>query len=235
MQRKKTETNKKLNVMTRTPNVSYDFKRLTIPKKIVFGNNVSEKIATNIATFANPDVPTNLLDNKVKTLADAAKEAKSGDHQKVVAMHDAEKALETTLETEADYVDRIANGDTATILLAGFNATASQTQPAAKPGVVTGIKITVSQMQGAIHVESDPNKNIWAYLYFVSTTPNAIVFDGNQFSMQKNPAVISFITDTHRKVDFTNLPGGQPLYLTVIAMNAVGMGDYAAPVTFRTL
>jgi hypothetical protein len=221
--------------MVRTSSVARDFKKLPIPAKIVFANNVSQLMTTNSAKFNNPDVAILTLNGIITGLSKAAQEAESGDHQKVVAMHSAEKKLETALETEADYVDRISNGDVPTILLSGFKATASQTLPSVAPDAVTGIKITSSQQQGAIHVESDPNKNIWAYMYFVSTTANAIVMDGNQFNMQKNPAVISFITDTHRKIDFTNLPSGQSLCLTIIGINAAGIGAPTAPVTFRTL
>lgn len=221
--------------MNRTSSVSHDFKNLAIPEKIVFGNNVTSMMTTNAAKFTNPDVPITALGVAVTTLSGSAQAAEGGDHQKVVAMHVAEKKLEMLLETQANYVDRIANGDVATILLSGFKATASQTQPAVKPGVVTGIKITSSQQPGAIHVESDANNSVWAYLYLVATTANAIALDGNQFNLQKNPAVISFITDTHRKIDFTGLPSGQSLFLTIIALNTAGVGAPNAPVSFRTL
>ena len=221
--------------MIRTSSVARDFKKLGIPAKIVFANNVSQLMTTNAAKFNNPDVAITALNGLITALSGAAQAAEGGDHQKIVAMHTAEKKLETALETEADFVDRIANGDVPTILLSGFKATVSQTQPSVAPSVVTGIKITSSQQPGAIHVESDPNNSVWAYIYLVSTTANAISLDGGQFNFQKNPAVISFITDTHRKVDFTGLPSGQSLFLTIIALNTAGIGPANAPISFRTL
>lgn len=64
----------------------------------------------NAATFGTPDVPVATLLTINTALFDAAEEAKSGDFQKVAAMHEAEKVWDTTFTTEAGYVDRIANG-----------------------------------------------------------------------------------------------------------------------------
>ena len=43
--------------MTRKPAVSFDFKRLSIPQEIVFGQTVHDQMFANPAIFANPDVP----------------------------------------------------------------------------------------------------------------------------------------------------------------------------------
>ena len=63
----------------------------------------------------------------------------------------------------------------------------------------------------------------------------AIVLANGQYSVLNNANVISILNETHRKVDFSNLPSGQNLYLTIIAFNSAGAGAANAPVVFKTL
>lgn len=221
--------------MERTPSVSLEFKRLSIPEKAVFGQNVFDQMTENAATFPTPDVALATLQSKNDTLSDTAEAAEGGDHAKVAAMHNAEKDWDTTFDTEAYYVDRIANGDEATILLSGFHATKSETSPATIPVVPEVKEPKVNPLPGSIHVEVEYEKGVKNLLYFVSTTNTPVNLDGNKFSMAQNPDVIAFVTDNHRKVDINDLTSGTTLYVSVAAQNTAGIGAPSSPIAIKTL
>jgi len=222
--------------MIRTPGVSMDFKKITIADKIVFGNNVVVALAANVPTFAVPDVPLATLTALTTTLSNAAQAAAGGDHQKIATMHAAEKTWETTFGTEAKYVDRIANGTQATILLAGFVATSSQTTIAAVPAIAHISKgVANATMPGSIHVEVDFDATAKNYLCIVSSTNAPIVLNGNQFILANNPTVIAFISDSHRKFDFSGLPSRADVFVSVVAQNSTGSAAPSSPLSLRTL
>ena len=220
--------------MIRTPGVSLAFKSETPANKVIFGGNVYDLMTKNADKFSGPDVALDILQGKTTVFSDSIKEASSGDHQKITAMHDAEKDWDTTFDTQAKYVERITKGVASDILLSGFKPTAGSTQPAVKPGVVTGIKITSSQQPGGAHIACDALHGA-EFLYIVSVNVAAITMNNSQFTLSANPGVISFITDTHHKADFTGLTSGIPLYLTIIAFNTAGMGAIHAPISFKVL
>jgi len=222
--------------MERKPHVSLEFKRLSIPEKTVFGKNVYEQMLANAATFDNPDVKLDDLLAINTALFDAAEAAKTGDFAKVAAMHTAEKTWDATYTTEAHYVDRKANGQKDTILLSGFKATTSETKPAQKCAAATGIKAQANlTTAGAVHIECDVIPGAVAYVYIISTDQANLNFKNNQMDMGKNPSVVIAMVDTHRKVDFQELPGGTPLWLRIIGVNSVGLGEVSQPVGFKVL
>ncbi|MFC2093578.1 hypothetical protein ACFLSV_06730 [Bacteroidota bacterium] len=221
--------------MIRIPSVSLDFKRLSIPEKTVFGQNVFEQMTANAAIFVTPDVALATLQSKNDTLADTAEAAEGGDHAKVAAMHAAEKDWDTTFSTEADYVDRIANGNETIILQSGFHATKSETTPASIPDVPDVKEPKVNPLPGSIHVEVEYHQGVKNYLYFVSTSNTPINLENNEFSLAKNPDVVGFISDNHRKVDFNDLTSGATLYLSVAAQNTAGTGAPSSPIAIKTL
>ena len=192
-------------------------------------------MTANAVTFPTPDVALATLQTTNDTLSDTANAAESGDHAKVAAMHAAEKDWDTTFETEAHYVDRIANGDEATILLSGFQATKSETTPATIPGVPEVKEPKVNPIHGSIHVEVEYNQGVKNYLYFVSTSNTQVNLDGHKFTVAQNPDVIAFVTDSHRKVDINDLPSGTELYLSVAAQNTAGIGAPSSPIAIKTL
>jgi hypothetical protein len=221
--------------MIRTPSVSLEFKQLTIPEKTVFGQNVIDQLTANAVIFVTPDVPLATLQSKNDTLSDTAEAAEGGDHSKVSAMHEAERDWDTTFGTEADYVDRIANGNETIILQSGYSATKSETTPASIPDVPEVKEPKVNPLPGSIHVEAEYKQGVKNLLYFVSTSNTPINLENNEFSLTQNPDVVGFISDNHRKVDFNNLTSGATLYLSVAAQNTAGTGAPSSPVAIKTL
>jgi hypothetical protein len=221
--------------MIRTPSVSLLFKQLTIPEKVIFGQNVHDQITLNAVIFPTPDVPLATLLSKNDTLSDTAEAAESGDHAKVALMHAAERDWDTTFDTEAHYVDRIANGNEAIILQSGFQATKSETSPASIPHVPEVKEPKINSIPGSIHIEIEYQQGVKNYLYFVSTTNTPVNLDGNKFSVAQNPDVVVFITEHHRKVDINGLTSGTTLYLSVFAQNTAGISAPSSPIAIKTL
>ena len=221
--------------MIRKPSVSLDFKSLSIPEEIVFGQNVCDKMLANVLIFPTPDVPIATLQSVNDDLATAAHEAESGDHSKVAAMYDADKIWDTTFGTQADYVDRIANGSETIILQSGFHATKSETTPAAIPSALTVTEAKVNPLPGSVHVEVGFQQGVRNYLYFFSSSNTPINFENDEFSFAQNPDVVAFISNSHRKVDFNNLTSSVTLYLSVAAQNTAGIGVPTSPMAIKTL
>ena len=221
--------------MIRKPSVSLDFKRLSIPEETVFGKNVHDQMLANAVLFSTPDVPLATLLTVNSNLATAAQEAESGDHSKVAAMYAADKVWDTTFGTEADYVDRIANGDETIILKSGYRATKSETQPATIPASPVVTEAKLNALPGSVHVEVEFQQGVKNYLYFFSSDNTPINFENNEFSFVQNPGVVGFISDSHRKVDFYNLTSGATLYLSVAAQNNAGTSVPSYPIAIKTL
>lgn len=212
-----------------------EFKRLSIPEQIVFGQNVHDQMLANAAIFVTPDVPLATLLSVNDDMAAKAEAAESGDHAKVSAMHAADKVWDTTFGTQAEYVDRIANGDEATILLSGFQATKSETTPASIPHAPVVTELKVNSLPGSVHVEVEYQQGVKNYLYFFSSADSPVNLENNEFSLAQNPSVIGFISDNHRKVDFNNLTSGATLYLSVAAQNTAGISDPSVTMAIKTI
>lgn len=221
--------------MVRTPSVSMDFKRFSIPEEIVFGQNIIDQMTANAVIFTTPDVPLATMQTVNDNLADTAEDAESGDHAKVAAMHAADKEWDTTFGTQADYVDRIANGNETIILQSGFNATKSETTPASIPNAPVVTEAKVNALPGSVHVEVEYQQGVKNYLYFFSSSDSPIDLENHEFSLAQNPGVVGFISDNHRKVDFNNLPSGTTLYLSVAAQNTAGISVPSSSMAIKTL
>ena len=222
--------------MIRKPHVSMEFKRLSIPEKTVFGKNVYEKMLGNVGTFDKPDVPLDTMLEINKTLFEAAEAAKSGDFQKTAAMHEAEKTWDATYTTQAHYVDRVAKGSETIILLSGFKATKSETKPATQCAAATNLTAEPSnKMAGAVHIECDQIEGADAYIFIITNGQANLKFNGSQINLAANPQIVEAIVDTHRKVDFKDLPSGINYWVYVMGVNKVGYGVLSSPVGFKVL
>jgi len=100
--------------------VVFDFIKLPISGKVGRGSNVT-KLMTDNPNFPNPDVPLGDLNEATELLNSSYVTALGGGKKEKALMHQAEKAWDQLMRNQAMYVDRIAKGDHAIILSAGFN------------------------------------------------------------------------------------------------------------------
>lgn len=144
-----------------------DFLKLSVSKKIEFCKNVYNKMNGN-TTFPTPDVPNAQINTAVLNLETDYTAALGGGHALVAKMHQSEKVIDDLMRKQANYVDRIANGNEAIIMSAGFHVS-KQPAPKQKPDFLVEangdhgvIKLAHKAMPGAVSY-------IWQYA--VSTMP----------------------------------------------------------------
>lgn len=106
--------------------VVFDFVQLKINEKPEFGTNVIQKMTGNLR-FPTPDVSLEILKAKNDLLQSRSVAAISGGKEATALLHQAIEDWHDDMRKEAKYVDRIADGDGAIILSAGFNLAKSNT------------------------------------------------------------------------------------------------------------
>jgi hypothetical protein len=109
----------------------FDFVKLPVAEKPEFGTNVIQKMTGNLR-FPTPDVSLEILKQKNDTLQSRSVDALSGGKEATILLHQAIDDWDDTMRTMANYVNRIANGDGAVIVSAGFNL-AKQPTPGPRP------------------------------------------------------------------------------------------------------
>ena len=110
--------------------VVLDFIRIPVAQKTEFAKAIIVKM-TNNPKFATPDVSLADLEATNNLLETRSVAALSGGKESTALMHQTENDWDELMRKTAKYVDRIADGDGAIILSAGFNL-AKQPAPAAR-------------------------------------------------------------------------------------------------------
>jgi len=100
--------------------VVFDFIQLPIPEKVAWGRKIYGEMDTNPA-FPLPDVPLVVIKGDTDLLETTYLNARNGGKESTVLMHQAEDVWNDNMRKTARYVERIANGDSAIVLSAGFN------------------------------------------------------------------------------------------------------------------
>jgi len=221
--------------MNRKPRVSRAFKRLTIPQKIVFGQDVINETTANAATFTNPTVPIAALQKVNDNLKTTAAAAIKGGTSATANMYAAEKVWDDTFEEHAVYVDGIAQGDATIIGQSGFDATVTETTPGTIPGDVSIKNINTNKTGGSIYIDVHPVTGASGYIYIVSSDATPPVITNGQILAAANTKVLSFVINTHHTLDINNLPAKSTVYITIAAFNNIGFGNLSAPVAVGTL
>lgn len=129
---------------------------------------IAGKIAGNV-NFLKPDVDPALITTTANQLLAASVKAEQGTLADTENKHNLEALVKSQLDTEANYVENIAQNNAEIILSSGFEL-ASQSHT---PSVVTGSSITavtnVASTKLGLAVVVDPKA--WVYEVQVSTTP----------------------------------------------------------------
>ncbi len=141
--------------------VVFDFIRLTPNEKPEFGTNVIQKMTGNLR-FPTPDESLENLKIKNDLIQSRSATALSGGKEATMLLHQAIEDWDDAMRKEANYVDRIADGDGAVILSAGFNIAKSNI-PGQRPEF-TAENGTHSGTALLRHIAIDGAKSyIWQY------------------------------------------------------------------------
>lgn len=207
---------------TLPPQVSLAFTRKPTADKTVFGKTVIDALNANKEKF--PALPTSvdglkkLNDDLIAKLAASA----SGDKTAIAQKNAAEKLWINGFKADAKYVNTVANGVEATILLAGFEVTKTERKSIEAPDPLGNFKATVLPTPGSIDIKND-GQDAAKYVYFVVPTDATFKQIGNTIEITVEGKKIYVIPDTHHHAIAEGLPS-QKLGVYGIAFNSAGLG-----------
>lgn len=214
--------------------VSREFKKSSVSDKISFGENVIDQLTDHEDTFPGPPVTLATLTATNAALSNAQAAAASGDHQKVAELRAAELIWDDQFEDTAEFVDDVADGDVADILLAGFQPTKTERTPPPLPEAPVISKVLTSQQPGGIQLQIEPMKGV-RFIAVVSTSATLPDLSDGQFLAASNAHVIAVLFDCGRKVNITGLPVRSALFVSALAVNTTGFGPACPPIAANTV
>lgn len=140
------------------------------------------------------------------------------------------------LDTQADFVDGVANGNGTIIAMGGFVATKGETTKAERPGQVSGLMV-LSNAAGTVNMTCGKMDGASGYICIVTdgaplpdgvkvTDTGKVIF--NETAMQ---SIRSMIIDgrTPRRKSFNGLEPGNRYYFAYVAINSAGVGPLSNP------
>lgn len=218
--------------MAKKAKVSLSFAKYTIPQKVVFGQTVTEGLTANSSIFTTPNPTVLALGGATDDLDDAAAAAASGDHAKVQIMYEKEAIWDNLYRQSAAYVNGIANGNEANILLSGFKSTKTEKTPAQLPGAFENFKVKAGDMPGTLKVECKAMKGVKSYVFIAGYFGNSPQFQfiNGQIVANNFNGFFTMLVTTKRKVVLEGLPSRSDISVVGFAVNAAGSGPLCDPV-----
>ena len=191
-----------------------DFIYFPVAHKIEIGKSVESKMRNN-ALFANPDVPLDDIKAATDLLESRNVAAMSGGKESTALMHQAEEDWSKKMRLEALYVDRIADGDSAVILSAGFSL-AKQPSPSSR----AEFSVELGEKSGSVVLRHKRIEGARSYVW--------------QYCIGENPTdnsswVIADVTP-QATVTLTGLTPLTKYWFRVAAVTIDGTGEYCTPV-----
>jgi hypothetical protein len=147
----------------RKDKVVLDFVKLHVAEKPEFGANVMLKMTDN-PNFPSPDVSLEVLKAKNDLVRSCSVETFSRSKEATILLHQAIADWNDTMRIMANYVNRIADGDGAVILSAGFNLVK---QPAAGPR--PELKVVPGEKSGTVALRRQAVAGARAYIWQLCT------------------------------------------------------------------
>lgn len=149
----------------RKDKIVFNFRRLSVPNKIIFGRSVISKMSF-IDLFAKPDVKWETVISTVNKLESYYISSRSGSHEQIALMHQMKEEYDEVFRLLAKYVNRIADGDAAIILSSGFHLVK---QP--KPTEKIELRVERGDISGTIWLKRFAVAKATAYVwqYYVGT------------------------------------------------------------------
>ena len=187
-----------------------DFVKAPIAIKIETGRSVEIKMRPN-PIFAKPDVPFDDLKASTDLLETRNVAALNGGKEATALLHQAEEDWVNKMRLTARFVDRIADGDSAIILGAGFNL-AKQPTPAARPE----FSVEQGEKSGSVVLQRKRVDGARSYIWQQS-------IDGNEW--------ITTQTTAQASVELTGLTPLTKYWFRVAAVTITGTSDFNDPVT----
>ena len=215
----------------------HNYRLDTIP---VFAGGVRDGIFGNNLVFATPPIGLPDVQLLIDTYLNTRYAYKQGGLAQKGPFLTAKDALMEGLDSLAEYVNTVSDGDPNIITLSGFVPTKGSVSDAPPPATPTDIKITRGEDSGELLAEC--NKISYAVSYVCIMTVNEPLPpdisinaagqlyinggpDGGQAEASAAPPTLAAIMDfnTSRKKKFVNLQPGTIYYFAFFAVNAAGV------------
>ena len=215
--------------------VKMSWARATLLQQAGFARGTVTAMTGN-TTFPTPAVALTAMTNAAARLENAWANRNNG----VVARDELENAgtdLDDKLHTQAEYVDKIANGNDDIIHSAGFvstkpsnerlsriAATEASTAPVLVPQTGGSIKVTVDAVAGA---------RVYCFILVLDGAFNVSIVNGQLEVAVGTNAII--INSTKRSATFKNLPAMKPVQVAVATVNSGGVSALSTVVSSSTI
>ncbi|MDR3652340.1 MAG: fibronectin type III domain-containing protein [Paludibacter sp.] len=191
-----------------------DFVRDPIAIKIETGRNVESKMRPSLI-FKNPDVAYDDLKASTDLLETRNVAALNGGKEATALLHQAEEDWVNKMRLMARYVDRVADGDSAIILSAGFNL-AKQPAPAVRPE----FSVELGEKSGSVLLQRKRVDGARSYIwqYYIGETPSN---DANWVNAQ---------VTSQASVELTGLTPVIKYWFRVAAVTPTGTTAFCDPI-----
>ena len=199
--------------------VVFDFIGISIPEKTKFGRNVITKMTGN-ANFPAPDVSLSALAEKTNKLEEKSIAALNGGKPETALMHKVETEWDDLMRLMALYVDRIADGNDAMILDAGFNLEKQRA-----PLVRSELSAEVGDLPCTVSLRRQAYKGAKAYIWQICM---------NELPVDENGWTITDVT-SKASVVIENLTPLTKYWFRVAVVTSQGTTAYTAPIMQATV
>lgn len=219
--------------MKKTVHPLLNFAKVPIPEKIQFANNVVLMMKNNLH-FPTPDIVLDDLKLLIDDLQQKHDKALVGGPPDTAAMHQSRKALDAALKVQGKYVEKVAKGDEAIILSAGYKTSIGETKPSTEPQQPANFVAEPKVAPGTVQLSCKKVKNATSYMYVVSLagTNPPVAFNGNQVHLVSPADNVIFLADTHTKVQISGLTSGVKYNAMVFPIGIRGRGPASQMVSF---
>ena len=194
--------------------VVFDFLRFSVVEKIGFGGTIITNL-TGSTVFTDPDVPLATLSLQKNTLQTCYEASLKGGREETKLMHQAEDEWDDGMRKTALYVDRIADGNGALILNAGFNLV-KQRSPVQR----AELTVTQGELPGTVDVRRIAVDGAIAYIWQYCKDP----LTGD------NSGWITADTTAQASATLTGLMPLTRYWFRVAPVTRSGTGAYGTPV-----
>jgi hypothetical protein len=182
-------------------------------------NTIKTAMTTNAATFANP-VPTmtalGTLITTASTKIAAYNTAKAAAETAMAERDAAITALAGGLTQEGAYVESVANGDPAKVVLAGMQVRAAAA-PIGVPAQVPNLALTAGDFPGTVDAVWDPTRGASVYEVQISPDPMTETGWNTKVTVTKSSATVQGLTS------------GNKVWVRARAVGAAGPGPWSDP------
>lgn len=213
--------------MLRKQQASLAFIETTATGKTSLGQTVIAALTDNATTFPNLPVAITTLAANNEDLTGAVLAARTGDHVAVANLENVIKTWDNNFRLTANYVSIVANGNEATIRLAGFTATKAETTPAQIPAAPSRLRVNINGSKGKFTAACDRVNGARGYVFAALPNGATINFNGNIMMVTIGNTTAYITVNTRSRAQFTNLPSGAQMDVSVYAVNSAGSGTAA--------